>query len=99
MIALVYVDDVVFFGTDIQKIDEVIQKFQDDRYPLTKEDNLFHFLGIDIKQDSETKKVTLTQFGLIEKVLAYVGMSDCNKKAVPEQKLPLGTKANGESFD
>ena len=36
MIALVYVDDVVFFGKDIRKVDEVIQKFEDDGYPLTK---------------------------------------------------------------
>ena len=99
MIALVYVDDVVFFGKDIEKMDEVIQKCQDDGYPLTKEDDLFHFLGIDVKQDPETKKVTLTQLVLIENVLTYVGMSDCNTKAVPAQKMPLGTNANGESFD
>ena len=77
----------------------MIQRCQDDGYPLMNEDGLFHFLGTTVKQDPKKKKVTLTQFGIIEKLFTYVGMSDCNTKAVRAQKMPLWINSSQESSD
>ena len=63
------------------------------------EDGLFRFLGTTVKQYPEKKKVTLTQFGIIEKLFTYVGMSDCNTKAVCAQKMPLWINSSQESSD
>ena len=99
MMAMVYVEDVVFFGKDLSKIDKTIEGFKSNGYALTKEENLFHFLGVDITQNEKTGKVTLKQLGLINKILKYVDMEDCNTKETPAMKTPLCTDAGGEPFN
>ena len=96
---MVYVDDVVFFGKDLSKKDKTIEGFKSNGYPLTKEEDLFHFLGVDITQNEKTGKVTLKQLGLINKILKHVDMEDCNTKETPAMKTPLCTDAGGEPFN
>jgi len=57
------------------------------------------FSFIDEVTVNKTGIVTFKEEGLIQKVLKYCGMSDCNKKWTPVATMPLGTDVNGKRFD
>jgi hypothetical protein len=59
------------------------------------ETTAFAFLGVSILLNPVTKKLKMTQKGLIKKVLAATGMSDCNTWGSPALSSPLGTDADG----
>ncbi len=103
MVVVTYVDDCLFFGRDQAKIDDMINKLKSDGFALTIEDDVYAFLGVELNRNEATGEVELRQKGLIEKILKTCGMQDCNKKATPCNKEPLGTDANGprcqESWD
>ena len=46
MVSLCYVDDVIFFSPDQAKIDNLISKLEKYGFNLTKENDLFHYLGV-----------------------------------------------------
>jgi hypothetical protein len=99
MIIITYVDDTLFFGPDLAAIEKVIAELEAAEYALTREagdeDNVFSFSGVSITPNKSTNMLTLTQTGLIEKVLAAVGMYDCNTRGSPSTMTPLGTDTKG----
>ena len=58
------------------------------------EGTLEEFLGIKLVRNQDSS-FTLTQVGLIKKVLAAAGMEDCNPNAVPAVKQTLGADPDG----
>jgi Reverse transcriptase (RNA-dependent DNA polymerase) len=105
MIALSYVDDVLFFGPDLQEIDKVIQELQDAGMPLTiEQDDAYAFLGVDIAPMSQisfeasNEGFYMSQTGLTDKVLKTVGMTDSKQKRTPASSTPLGSDAKGRDF-
>ena len=92
MTIAVYVDDVLFYGPDESKMEEVITNLQSKGFQLKREkagdDSAYDFLGISIQELGDYIK--LSQHGLIKKFLA-----NCNAKQTPCSKTPLGTDANG----
>ena len=99
IIALVYVDNVVFFGPDLGKIDKLISDMKADGFGINVEDDFFHFLGVDItKSDKNNPKFTLKKTGLIDKILRTVDMVDCNGKDTPAMKTPLAADTYGKPF-
>jgi hypothetical protein len=105
MIALSYVDDVLWFGPDLQEIDKVIQELTDNGMPLTvKSDDAYAFLGVDIAPmntisfEQSNDGFYMSQTGLIDKVLCTVGMTDSKVKRTPASGTPLGTDAHGAIF-
>ena len=101
IILLVYVDDCILFGRDPAKLDEIIQSMQN-KFELTQEEissdskiDLYAYLGVKVVHDKTTNAVTLTQPGLIDKVLNTCGMDNCNHRTTPAATHPLGTDANG----
>jgi hypothetical protein len=79
LIIITYVDDPLFFGPDLKAIKEVISELEGLGYRLTcKEGNVNTAFAFLILPDPVTKMLKLTQKGLILKVLAAIGMSDCN---------------------
>ena len=97
-IILVYVDDCLFFGPDEAKIEAFIQELQDDGMSLTREDDAFHFLGVEVVTH-EDGRVELLQRGLIDKVLKVLGMENAHGCKTPASNVPLGTDAEGDPFD
>jgi hypothetical protein len=99
MILITYVDDTLFFGPDLQAIEKVITELEGLGYGLTREEGdettAFAFLGVSILLDPVTKKLKMTQKGLVKKVLAATGMSNCNTRGSPALSSPLGTDADG----
>ena len=65
MLAISWVDDVVFVSRDGIKIEKMIQKLKDAGYDLDTEGEISAFLGIQI--DKTDKSFSLTQSGLIAK--------------------------------
>ena len=98
-IALIYVDDVLLFDNEQDKIDEVIKETEDAGLSLIVEDDVYTLLGAEVKTDKQSCKVTLTQGGLTKKLPKTVGMLYSNKKITPEATMPLGTDAAGPPFD
>jgi hypothetical protein len=99
MILITYVDDTLFFGPDLATIEQAITDLEALGYGLTREEGdgstAFAFLGVSILLDPVTKMLKMTQKGLIQKVLAATGMSDCNTRGSPALSAPLGTNADG----
>jgi hypothetical protein len=65
---------------------------------LTVEDDVYAFLGNELRTNKATSMVTLTQSGLTEKVLRTTGMQDNNRKHTPAATIPLETDADGARF-
>ena len=105
MVALSYVDDVLWFGPDLDEIDKVIQELKNAGMPLTiEQDEAYAFLGVDIVPmskvtfESSDEGYYMSQTGLIDKVLKAVGMTDSRQKRTPASSTPLGTDAKGHGF-
>jgi len=60
-------------------------------------EDAYAFLGVDVKP-RENGGYTMTQEGLIKKVLKATGMEDCNRKATPAASVPLGSDENGKPY-
>ena len=75
MSVLVYVDDVIFFGKDLENIGQIINKLTQRQLPLTVESDIFHFLGIGIENQGKSK-IILRKCGIIDNIIKAVGMED-----------------------
>ncbi len=104
IMVLAYVDNCIFFGKNRKAIDDVIETLRK-KFDLTIDDvqedatvDVFSYLGIQVSIDCNGI-VTFKQQGLIQKILKYCGMEDCNSKWMPAATTPLGTDANGARFN
>ncbi len=96
VICLVYVDDTLLFSRNMADIDDVIRRLKDDcEMKLEVEDDVAGFLGVDIRRDTETGRITLTQKGLTDRILEALDVD-----ALPTVDTPadttLGKDENGE---
>ena len=89
IMVLNYCDDQIWLSPDNALIESYVKKLQAIGYDLTLEDkgdNVFGFLGIEIQQKNGT--IELTQTGLIDKVIAYLGMNNASPKHSPSAVEP-----------
>ena len=93
-----HVDDLAccFWSRDIYQ--DSLKGWRDWKFAFTKEDSLSEYLGIKITKH-EDGSISLTQPGLIKKVIETAKMEDCNPNFVPAAHEPLGMDPNGEPFD
>ena len=98
IMVLNYCDDQIWLSPNNALIEKYVKKLQNLGYDLTLEDdsNMFGFLGIDFKRDGKT--ITLSQSGLIDKVLNYANMSDATPQDTPAAREPLGADKDGLPF-
>ncbi len=104
IMVLAYVDDCIFFGKNGKAIDNVIETLRK-KFDLTVNDvqedttvDVFNYLGIQVSINCNGV-VTFKQQGLIQKILKYCGMEDCNRKWTLAATTPLGTDTNGTRFN
>ena len=95
MVVIIWVDDCLFFHRNKEEIHKVINELGK-TMPLTKEENITAFLGIDIKL--EGAKYHLTQPRLIERCIEAVNMKDANLAKTPAQTTPVGQDTEGAPF-
>jgi hypothetical protein len=96
MIVLCFVDDLIYIGRDVSKIDAMISDLGAE-FILTVEEDISSFLGIqiDILPD---QAMHLTQRGLTQRILNLCHMHDCNTKDTPASTTALGSDLNGAPF-
>jgi hypothetical protein len=96
MVVLCFVDDLIYVGPDVSKIDAMIANLGEE-YQLTVEEDISSFLGIqiDILPDNA---MLLTQSGLTKRVLETCLMVDCNAKDTPASNTTLGSDLSGPTF-
>ena len=69
-----------------------------DNFLLEREDDVAGFLGLQIERDKQRGKITLTQTGLIDRILECMLMQDSNIKYTPADKLPVGKDEHGPPY-
>ena len=99
LMVLNYCDDQIWLSPDNDLIENYVQQLKDLGYDLTIEDDgdIFGFLGISFERIGSS--ICLTQKGLINKVIAYLGMDGASSKPTPAATDPLGSDKLGEPFD
>ena len=104
MICVVYVDDTILAGPDINAIEEEIRGLgvskdeQRHTFQLRDEGEVGDFLGIRIQKTGK-QQFKLCQPGLIKKVLKQTDMEDYNTVHTPASTTALGKDEFGEKFD
>jgi hypothetical protein len=91
-----YVDDVILVAPTEDIIDQLIASLRSLGFELTKEDSLCEYLGIKFERNDEQGTFTLTQTGLIDKILEATGLTNCNPNHVPCAMQALGSDPEGE---
>ena len=79
---LVYVDDCLFFGPDEGAINAFISELEEDGLSLTREEDAFNFLGVQVVSQPDGT-VELLQTGLIQKILDTMHLSEADKCKTP----------------
>jgi histone deacetylase 1/2 len=99
IIVLNYCDDQIWLSPNDKLIEKYVGQMATLGYDLTLEPkgDMFGFLGIDFKRRGST--IELTQVGLIDKVVKFVGLQNCKPLPTPALKEPLGSDPDGDPFD
>ena len=89
-LVIMYVADVRAAAPSSAIIDYFVTKLKSHGYELTKEGKFSEYLAIKFEEDSATGTITLTQKGLIQKILAATGMINCNPNHHPAATAAFG---------
>ena len=95
MVAFTYVDDCGIAAPTMKEIDGFVDRLRNRGFELTKEGDFSVYLGINFHRDPKTQTVTVTQPGLIKKILATTGLEECNPNQAPLSQAGLGADPNG----
>ena len=96
VICLVYVDDTLLFARDMKHIDDILEKLvNEQKMALEVEDDVAGFLGVHIDRNAATGEITLTQTGLIERILEALGVQHLPAVATPAEQV-LGRDEEGD---
>ena len=95
MVAFTYVDDCGIAALTMKEINGFVDWLRKRGFELTKEGDFSAYLGINFHHDPKMQTVTMTQPGLIKKILATTGLEECNPNRAPSAQAGLGTDPNG----
>jgi hypothetical protein len=96
MIIFLWVDDCGICCKEMAKIDAFVKRLKSKGFELTKDEDFSEYLGINFVRNNEHKTITMSQPGLIKKVIAAAGMQDCNPNSLPAATTTLGSDPDGE---
>ena len=95
MIILLYVDDYGIASPDMSEIDAFIDRLNTEGFELTNECDFSAYLGIKVQRNPKKNTITMTQAGLIKKVVEATGMTLCNPNKTPTSQTALGSNPEG----
>lgn len=102
VIAISWVDDILFWAKNEEDINELAMKLRELGLLLEQEEDAAGFLGVNLERDEETGLLEMKQTGLIDRVIAALGLDDgmAKGKLTPAESTPLvkneeGTPASG----
>ena len=99
IMVVLYVDDVGIAYANQSDLDTLLTNLTKQGLEFTKEGTFTDFLGIKFVKDSVHNTVTLTQKGLIQKIIEATGMTDCNPNWTPAIQQTLGIDPDGEPMN
>jgi hypothetical protein len=99
LVVICYVDDLGLASPNMSIIDEFVATLESKGFELTRESTFSEFLGIKLEHDKNKKTVTLTQRGLIQKIINAVGLQDANPNWTPAIQTALGSDPEGPSMN
>ena len=94
-LAIMYMDNVGAAAPSGDIIENFVADLKSRGFELTKEGTFSKYLGIKFKEDKDAGTITLTQKGLIQKILTATGMSNCNPNHHPAAAATLGIDPDG----
>jgi hypothetical protein len=95
LLVVLYVDDAGIAAPNEGLIDEFVEGLKKKGFDLTREGSFSEFLGIKFEEDTKARTITLTQQGLIKKIIAATGLEDCNPNWTPAAPTALGKDPEG----
>ena len=95
MVAFTYVDDCGIAAPTMKEIDGFVNRLRNRGFELSKEGDFSAYLGINFHCNPKTQTVTMTQPGLIKKILATTRLEECNPNRAPSSQAGLGADPNG----
>jgi hypothetical protein len=96
MIIVLYVDDAGIAYKDESSLNDLLSRLKDNGFDLTQEGTFSEYLGIQYDEDKDTGNITMTQQGLIKKIISTIGMESCNPNRTPATKEALSKDPEGE---
>jgi hypothetical protein len=96
---IVYVDDLLFWAKDEDDITDLAIKLREEEgVDLEQEDDAAGFLGVTLERDADTGLIEMRQIGLIDRVIAALGLDDgaAKSKFTPAEAKPLVKDEEGE---
>ena len=87
VILLCYVDDCLLYAQNQEDIQEVVQKLRDQKMQLEEESSVEGFLGVDIHRNKTAGTITLTQRGLINRIIEALGVEDLPSVSTPADRI------------
>jgi hypothetical protein len=102
VIAVVYVDDILFYSKSKESIHQVVAELKDKhQVAIHIKGDAEGFLGVDIKpleNQGSQRRLLLTQTGLTKRIVEALGLCSSNSMAIgtPAETSPLPKDANGE---
>jgi hypothetical protein len=91
---VLYVDDMLLIGNNMNAIKEVKKKLSS-KFDMKDIDAMNFILGMEIKRDRAVRKLWLNQMKYIEKILKRFNMQDCKHVKV---SIPMGERITVEQF-
>lgn len=89
---LMYVDDLIIAGKNLDKINEIVSKLMQ-RFKIKDKGDLEHFLGLGINYDKEQGILNISQADYIQKLLNKFNMQNCKSVDIPiNPKLKICTR-------
>ncbi len=77
----VYVDDLLLFGSDIARLEDVQQKLRD-RFKMKDLGDISYYLGMQVDH-IVGERITLCQRTYLQKVFDRFKMTECNLASIP----------------
>ena len=95
LIVICYVDDLGLQAPRKEIVDDLTQAIKEKGFELTQEGSFTEYLGIQYDH-LDNGSISMTQTGLIQKLLDAAGMSDCNSNKTPATREALASDPDGE---
>ena len=96
---VLYVDDLGIAYSNKKDLEKLFQDLTNLGLEFTREGTFTDFLGIKFVKNEATNTVTLTQKGLIQKIIKATGLQGCNPNHTLALQVCLGIDPDGEPMD
>ena len=94
-----FVDDCGIAFLYEKDVDALITNLRKRGFTLTREGDFTSFLGIKFKHDEKAGTLTMTQHGLIDRIVDVTGMANCNPNWTPATSVTLSSDPKWRTDD